>query len=302
VTRKTRVAVTGGTVVVLTGLAVAFQVLQFEFGTPARAGTHAAPPADTGGAEPPSPEASAPTDAVRLRSPAPAEPAPPRSDPQTTLLQPVPVVPAAPEPPRRVTAARWPLADPAPPGPQAGSWSRPQPLESAAPVQVAESARPAPAAPPHPALVRPMPAAAAAPRHHPEARAMARPLTGTHACLLADDGTLQLPAGVRRQLEAPARRTLFVTPGPDQALWLFTGPGLERWAADADRAGSARGREARRRCLAQTEACTVDRSGRLRLPEHLARFAGLCQEVVLLGVGDHLELWDAGRWQQQRER
>jgi MraZ protein len=278
VIRKTRVAVTGVTVVVLTGLAVTFQVLQFEFGTPARAGTHAAPPADPGGAEP-----AAPAGAVRLCPPAPAG-----SDPQTTLLQPVPEA-APPEPPRHVTAARMPLADPVAPEPQAGSWSRPRPLESARPAAA------------HPAPVRPMPAAAAAPRHRPEAPP-ARPLTGTHACLLADDGTVQLPAGVRQQLEAPARRTLFVTPGPDQALWLFTGPGLERWAADLDRAGSAQGREARRLCLAQTEACAVDRAGRLRLPEHLARFAGLCQEVVLLGVGDHLELWDAGRWQEHRER
>ena len=34
------------------------------------------------------------------------------------------------------------------------------------------------------------------------------------------------------------------------------------------------------------------------VPERLAQFAGLNHEVVLLGVRDHLELWDAQRWQQ----
>jgi DNA-binding transcriptional regulator/RsmH inhibitor MraZ len=30
----------------------------------------------------------------------------------------------------------------------------------------------------------------------------------------------------------------------------------------------------------------------------LLQFAGLQHEVVLLGVEDHLELWDAQRWQE----
>jgi DNA-binding transcriptional regulator/RsmH inhibitor MraZ len=32
----------------------------------------------------------------------------------------------------------------------------------------------------------------------------------------------------------------------------------------------------------------------------LAQVAGLTGEVVLLGVRDHLELWDAGHWDRYR--
>jgi MraZ protein len=235
-------------------------------------------------------------------------------DPEASLMRPEAAVPApspaAPppeaEPERRVTVARWPLGAPVlhelpPPDPPAATpnWSRPQPLESAAPPLLADAAKPAPAA----GALGPMPAAAAAPRHRPPARTGAVPFTGTHACLLETDGTLRLPHDVRRRLDAPEARALFVTPGPEPSLWLYTGTGLAQWAAQFDQAGAtSRARAARREVLAQTEACAVDRSGRVRLPDQLVQFAGLRQEVVLLGVGDHLELWDAQRWQQHRDR
>jgi MraZ protein len=293
VAHPNRTAVAAGTVVILTGLALTFQVLQFVFGTPARAGAHPAAPAAVPAVPPPEP--APPANGIRLSPPAPSG-----REPQVRLLQPVPAE-ADVGPPRQVTVARWPTAatttnEPPTAGPAPGTWARPVPGGEPAPVVRAAEVWSAP----RPASVRPMPAAALAPPRRPAARERDVPLTGTHACVLEENETLRLPEAVCRQLDSRAPRTLFVTPGPDRSLWLFTGPGLRRWADDLDRSGSARARAARRVCLAQTEACPVDRQGRLRLPEHLAEFAGLCQGMVVLGVGDHLELWDAPRWQQAR--
>jgi MraZ protein len=123
-------------------------------------------------------------------------------------------------------------------------------------------------------------------------------LTGTHPRSLDDKKRLALPRRLREQLGEP--QTLFVTPGPDQCLWLFTQDGLERFAAKLDQlpGGDADARVFRRLYFAQTEAVDVDRTGRILIPDRLAQFAGLQHEVVLLGVRDHLELWDSGRWQQ----
>jgi MraZ protein len=63
-------------------------------------------------------------------------------------------------------------------------------------------------------------------------------------------------------------------------------------------ATDAEARVFRRLFFPQIEAVDLDKSGRVLLPERLVEFAGLQHEVVLLGVRDHLELWDAGRWQQ----
>jgi len=123
-------------------------------------------------------------------------------------------------------------------------------------------------------------------------------LTGTHPRTLDDKKRLALPKRIRELLGEPD--TLFLTPGPDQSLWLYTKAELERLAARLDEtpATDAEGRVFRRLYFAQTEAVEVDKNGRVLIPDRLLQFADLKNEVVLLGVRDHLELWDAARWQQ----
>ena len=38
------------------------------------------------------------------------------------------------------------------------------------------------------------------------------------------------------------------------------------------------------------------------ISEKLAEYAGLGKEVVLVGIDDHFELWDAARWQQYSQQ
>jgi MraZ protein len=127
-------------------------------------------------------------------------------------------------------------------------------------------------------------------------------LTGTHPRTLDDKKRLVLPKRVREQLGDPS--LLYLTPGPEQSLWLFTQECLERQADRLDQGtpGDADARVFRRLYFAQTEAVEVDRAGRILLPERLIALAGLSHEIVLLGVRDHLEVWDARRWQEYVER
>jgi MraZ protein len=122
-------------------------------------------------------------------------------------------------------------------------------------------------------------------------------LTGTHVRTLDEKKRFVLPKRIRETLGDP--ETLFAAPGPDQCIWLFTLAGLEQFAAklDAAPATGAEARVFRRSFFAQTEAVDVDRSGRLLVPDRLIQFASLQHEVALIGVRDHLELWDSGRWQ-----
>lgn len=122
-------------------------------------------------------------------------------------------------------------------------------------------------------------------------------LTGTHPRTLDDKKRFALPRRVRETLGNPEH--LFVTPGQDRCLWLFSQEALERLADRLDQspATDAEVRVFRRLYFAQTEAVDVDKSGRVLVPDRLVQFAGLQRDVVLLGVRDHLELWDAGRWQ-----
>jgi MraZ protein len=125
--------------------------------------------------------------------------------------------------------------------------------------------------------------------------ALAMLFTGTYPRTLDDKKRLALPKRVRELLKEPA--TLFVTPGPDQSLRVYTVEALQRLAEKLEQTpAKPETRVFERLHFAQTEAIDLDRSGRILIPDRLLQFAGLAQEVVMIGVRDHLELWDAQRW------
>jgi MraZ protein len=127
-------------------------------------------------------------------------------------------------------------------------------------------------------------------------------LTGTHDRTLDDKKRLALPKRVREQLGDIKR--LFVSQGLDQCLWLFGPSDLDRLAEKIDQSPAAHGkvRVFSRLFFSSMEAVEVDRNGRILLPDRLVAFAGLQHDVVLIGVRDHLELWDAARWNSYRDQ
>ena len=45
----------------------------------------------------------------------------------------------------------------------------------------------------------------------------------------------------------------------------------------------------------------LDASGRVTLPAPLLTHSGIAKDVVVVGVGDHLEVWGADHWRTQQE-
>ena len=123
-------------------------------------------------------------------------------------------------------------------------------------------------------------------------------LTGTYPRTLDDKKRLVMPRRVRDELGEVKK--LYVTPGLDQCLWVYTEKGLEQLAQKLDQvpATDAEARIFRRLFFAQMEAVDLDRTGRILVPERLMGHAGMQHEVVILGVQDHLELWDAVKWKE----
>lgn len=59
---------------------------------------------------------------------------------------------------------------------------------------------------------------------------------------------------------------------------------------------SREGRLMQRYFFATASESEPDRQGRVLVPASLAQRAGLGREVVVAGVGDHLEIWDRAVW------
>jgi MraZ protein len=125
-------------------------------------------------------------------------------------------------------------------------------------------------------------------------------LTGTYVRAIDEKLRVAIPKPLREALGTLARGVLYVAPGTDGSLALYTEDALARLAQRLAQA-SPTGQDVRafgRLFYARAQAVELDGQGRVRVPVELAELAGLGKEAVLIGVQDHLELWDRGRWEQ----
>ena len=123
--------------------------------------------------------------------------------------------------------------------------------------------------------------------------------TGTFQRALDEKRRLAVPKRLREQMGGEDLRTLFVTPEPDHALGLWSPAAFERLTTRFEARSSARAeyRNYLRLFYARAEELELDAQNRVRIPDRLLDFAQVSREAVLLGVQDHVEVWDAGRWE-----
>lgn len=93
---------------------------------------------------------------------------------------------------------------------------------------------------------------------------------------------------------------LVVTRGLDGCLFIYTRAEWERVAGAISDLPLTRGvaRGLMRLILGGASALALDAQGRLTLPEALRRYARLTTDAVIIGAGDHLEIWSQGQWSE----
>ncbi|HJN09915.1 MAG TPA: division/cell wall cluster transcriptional repressor MraZ [Pirellulaceae bacterium] len=123
-------------------------------------------------------------------------------------------------------------------------------------------------------------------------------LTGTFVRAIDEKQRIAVPKPVRDSLGFPCQKVLYLAPGTDGCIQLYPEDIFTDLAAQLGRTPPT-GQDVRafsRMFYAQAQRVEIDRQGRLRVPLELAEFGRLSKEVVLLGVRDHLELWNRDQW------
>jgi len=125
-------------------------------------------------------------------------------------------------------------------------------------------------------------------------------LTGTFERTLDEKHRLAVPKRLREQLGGEDCKALFIAPGTDGSLALYAPHMFENHAEQLALKSSNRVefKNYLRLFYARAERVELDSQSRIRLPERLVQLAGLTRNVMLLGVHDHVEIWDQERWQQ----
>lgn len=121
-------------------------------------------------------------------------------------------------------------------------------------------------------------------------------LMGTYTPRLDDKGRLFLPAKFRDQLS----EGLVVTRGQERCLTVWPRPAFEELARKAQQAPvtDRAVRDYTRLLFAGASDDQPDKQGRLTIPPMLREYASLTRDVVVIGVVNRLEIWDAARWQE----
>lgn len=113
---------------------------------------------------------------------------------------------------------------------------------------------------------------------------------------------LTVPSDWRELVGVPRR--LFVLPGVnDQCLCVYPAREMTRRMerlrnlSIADR----KGRQLARTLASRSDLVPWDSQGRIRIKDDLLNYAGLVNQVVLVGTFDGFELWNIDQWNEQQK-
>ena len=105
---------------------------------------------------------------------------------------------------------------------------------------------------------------------------------------------LTIPAKLRLELsEKPV-----LTRGLDNCLFIYSHRDWELFMEKLNKLplGQTKARNFKRFILSGACEIEIDEMGRALIPELLKKYSGITKEVIIIGVGDRIELWNEDVW------
>lgn len=114
----------------------------------------------------------------------------------------------------------------------------------------------------------------------------------------------------KKRVSVPARwqvelgKKVIVTRGLDGCLFLYS---QKEWKKLVDKIsklplGQRDSRGFQRMMLSGAMEVSIDSLGRILIPDYLKRYADLKKKVVIVGLYNHIEIWDETRWEEYQSR
>jgi len=126
---------------------------------------------------------------------------------------------------------------------------------------------------------------------------------GANQVTLDAKGRMVMPTRYRERLLERSNGRVVVTIDRDQCLLLYPLPDWDEIERKLMRlpALNPQARRMQRLMVGHATDLELDGHGRVLLPAELRTFAGLVRDGVLIGQGNHFELWDEARWTTRRD-
>ena len=120
-------------------------------------------------------------------------------------------------------------------------------------------------------------------------------LTGVYPRTLDDKLRLAFPKRLR---DAVGSAPLYMAPGAEGCIGIYPEMVFESLADRLGQSAPVAGDAGTfsRLFFAQAHVLELDKQGRARLPQEIVSLGRIEKEVVILGVRDHMELWNRSDW------
>lgn len=116
-------------------------------------------------------------------------------------------------------------------------------------------------------------------------------MTGQYQHSIDAKGRVFIPAKLREELG----ETFYVTMGMDSCLSVYSDASWAKFTEKFESLPYTK-TKAMRPLFANAAKCEPDSQGRILLPQKLRAYAGLDKDVVIIGVSNRAEIWNAERW------
>ncbi|MEX1140127.1 MAG: division/cell wall cluster transcriptional repressor MraZ [Bacteroidota bacterium] len=117
---------------------------------------------------------------------------------------------------------------------------------------------------------------------------------GRYSYSVDNKGRIALPAKLRKSVSPAANDTFIITRGFEQCLFLYP---QDEWNKLEDSIRNLSPSNPQHRFLVRTllqwsSDCQLDSQARISVPQDLLKFAGIENEVLVLGVLERIEIWN----------
>jgi len=130
-----------------------------------------------------------------------------------------------------------------------------------------------------------------------------RPLFGNYELTLDEKNRLLVPSDIRKAWNPEEAESLVIVPGVNRKLWLYTEKFYEVMAAkmESELAPEEEKVLSDHMNFGRAQRIELDKSGRVLIPDKLVKKGNLGREVTVVGIRDHVEIWNRSEWNAHEE-
>ena len=123
-------------------------------------------------------------------------------------------------------------------------------------------------------------------------------LGGTYNHTVDDKGRVVMPVKFKKELGLE----FIITAGYDKTLIVMSNDEWDNFCNRFNNAPPSKVRDIKRFFVGNMAEVTTDKQGRMQIPQRLRNKVGIEEEVVLVGVGDMVEIWTPENWEARQNQ